>query len=136
MSNEQDFPQALVGQRAREMREVWRAQPVTFGRATSWEAVARLSLHREAEACEPLVEALEYAARDHRYHNWLDTPLNAALAAHRARYAPEPPKPTLAEAVEAMLSGRFSDAAALEAVREALERAKASDTSVARERAK
>lgn len=127
MTTDRDFPQALVGERAKELREAWMG---------SWEPIARLSLRREYEACEPLVKELNDASAAVRAHaigcvrcqNEVDH-IARVISAHRARYAPEPPKPekpvTLAEAVESYIRLWPEHGDALRELREALARERA-----------
>ena len=116
MSTHEDFPAELVEARAKELYEAAFYGCVCDKFADSvlrhrYFASARLSLRREVEACEPLAkainEALDYldaAASDLKNTRLTDSDrvsasgivtahfnsVNAALAAHRARYAPAP----------------------------------------------
>ena len=116
MSTHEDFPAELVEARAKELYAERCGSSADLEREVravraAWFVVARLSLRREIEACEPLVKALnealdflDAAAHDMKNSGLTDgdrasaagvitnhfNSVNAAIAAHLARYAPAP----------------------------------------------
>ena len=122
MSTHEKFPQALVEQRAKELYAERCGSSADLEREVravraAWFVVARLSLRREVEACEPLVKEMERALWYFPHASWADGH-RGAIAAHRARYAPAPE--TLAdvarEAAEALRGNAALSARLLAAV--------------------
>ena len=127
MSTHEDFPAELVEARAKELYEAaWGAgewEEFAHGALRDrYFASARLSLRREVEACEPLVEALE-AIQHESPHNFGEGSCACCVAAdalrvHLACYAPAPE--TLAdvarEAAEALRGNAALSARLLAAV--------------------
>ena len=99
MSTHEKFPQALVEQRAKELYAERCGSSADLEREVravraAWFVVARLSLRREVEACEPLVKALG-AIQHESPHNFGEGSCACCVAAdalrvHLARYAPAP----------------------------------------------
>ena len=99
MNENREFPAELVEARAKELYAERCGSSADLEREVravraAWFVVARLSLRREVEACEPLVQALAAiaapgtAGKDYTHDH--QCVAKRAVTAHCARYAPAP----------------------------------------------
>jgi len=113
MSTHEEFPAELVEARANELRAAYfgascgRVEDANPSAQADWRGLARLSLRREVEACEPLVKMLgectDQMDGSMRLSFTRDRALSA-LAVHHARYVPAPERTVKEIAADVLLT--------------------------------